>query len=180
MEKTIKAIKNFYHEQKFSKCIGDSKQIYIVLNELKGITIINCNVSYFVKDGRRDNAILDVANKLNIFLGIGQKLKEGISNEVVVSLQVNNFMSMWLYEANCNEFLQIIGDFKKKSSSGLDDIRTILIRKTRSFPCKHLVHLVNKTEFFRAKIGPLRMTEAKDEMITCKPNSLLIVWSKNF
>ena len=28
VEKTIKAKKNFYYEQKFSKCIGDSKQVY--------------------------------------------------------------------------------------------------------------------------------------------------------
>ena len=39
LEKTIKAKKNFHYEQKFSKCIGDSKEVYKLLNELKGILL---------------------------------------------------------------------------------------------------------------------------------------------
>ena len=34
VDKTIKAIKKFYYEQKFSKRIGDSKQVYNLLIEL--------------------------------------------------------------------------------------------------------------------------------------------------
>ena len=68
VEKTIKAKKNFYYEQKFSKCIGDSKQVYKLLNELKGVTIKNSNVPYIIKDGRRIDDNLDVANELNTFL----------------------------------------------------------------------------------------------------------------
>ena len=40
VEKTFKAKRNSYYEQKFSKCIGDSKQVYKFLNELKGVAIL--------------------------------------------------------------------------------------------------------------------------------------------
>ena len=49
VEKTTKAKKNSYYEQKFSNCIGDSKQVYKFLNELKGVTIKNSNVHYPIK-----------------------------------------------------------------------------------------------------------------------------------
>ena len=68
VEKTIIAKKNSFYEQKFSKCIGDSKQVYKFLNELKGVTIKNSKVPYQIKDGRRVDDNLDVANELNTFL----------------------------------------------------------------------------------------------------------------
>ena len=90
VEKTIKAKKNFYYEQKFSKCIGDSKQVYKLLNELKGVNIKNSNVPYIIKDGRRIDDNLDIANDLNTFLvGIGQKLQADIPNEILVNPEVN-------------------------------------------------------------------------------------------
>ena len=146
VEKTIKAKKKFYYEQKFSKCIGDSKQVYNLLNELKGVTVKNSKVPCLITDGRRIDDNLDVANELNtFFVGIGQKTKEGIPNEAFVRPQVNNLQSMWLYETNCIEIPQIIEDLKEKPSAGIDDISMILIKKTRSLTCKHLVHLVNKS-----------------------------------
>ena len=63
-EKTFKAEKNLYFEQKFSKSIGDPKQVYRLLNGHNGVTIKNSNVAYFIKDGRRVDDNLDVANKL--------------------------------------------------------------------------------------------------------------------
>ena len=81
---------------------------------------------------------------------------------------------MWLYETNCNEILQIIEDLKEKLSSGVDDISTILIRKTGFLICKHFVHLVNK--YFKdgkfpsilkqTKIVPLHKAGAKEEITT--------------
>ena len=38
VEKAIKANNKHYYQQKFLKCIGDSKQVYKILNELKGDT----------------------------------------------------------------------------------------------------------------------------------------------
>ena len=98
LEKTLKAKKNSYYEQKFSKCIGDSKQVYKFLIELKGVTIKNSKVPYITKDGRRIDNNLDVANDLNTFvLGIGQKLKADIPNEIFVNPEVNILQSMWFY-----------------------------------------------------------------------------------
>ena len=68
VEKTIKAKKNSYYEQKFSKCIGDSKQVYKFLNELKGVSSKNSKVPYLIKNGRRIDDNLDVAKELNTFL----------------------------------------------------------------------------------------------------------------
>ena len=95
---------------------------------------------------------------------------------------------MWLYETNCNEILQIIEDLKEKSSSGVDDISTILIKKTGFLICKHLVHLVNKSFkdgkfpsiLKQAIIVPLHKAAAKDEINNGRPISLPIVWSKVF
>ena len=80
-----------------------------------------------------------------LFVSIGQKLKADIPNEIFVNPEVNILQSMRLYETNCNEILQIIESLKEKSSSGVDDICTILIKKTGFLICKHLVHLVNKS-----------------------------------
>ena len=84
--------------------------------------------------------------------------------------------------------MQKIEDLKEKSSSGVDDISTILIKKTGFLICKHLVHLVNK--YFKdgkfpsilkqEKIVPLHKAGAKDEINNYRPISLLIVWSKVF
>ena len=52
---------------------------------------------------------------------------------------------MWLYETNCKEILQIVEDLNGKESSGIDDISTILIKKTGFLICKLLVRLVNKS-----------------------------------
>ena len=110
-----------------------SKQVNNFLNELKGVTVRNSKVPRIMKDGRRIDDNLDVANELNtFFVGIGQKTKEDIPNEVFVSPQVNNLQSMWFYETNCNEILQIIEDLKEKSSAGIDDISTI--SKYSKFP----------------------------------------------
>ena len=95
---------------------------------------------------------------------------------------------MWLYEINCNKILQIIEDLKVKSSSGVDDISTILIKKTGFLNCNHLVHLVNKSFkdgkfpsiLKQAKIVDLHKAGAKDEINNYRPISLLIEWSKVF
>ena len=93
-----------------------------------------------------------------------------------------------VFETICNEILQIIEDLKENSAAGFDDNSTIIIKKTRSLTCKHLVHLVNKPfngcKFPRllkqAKFVPLHKAGAKDEINNYRPISLLIVWSKVF
>ena len=105
-----------------------------------------------------------------------------------VTPDVNILQSMWLYETNCNEILQIIEDLKEKSSSGVDDISRILIKKTGFLICKHLVHLVVK--YFKDGKFPSILKQAKivlrhkagsnDEINNYRPISLLIVWSKVF
>ena len=85
VEKTIKAKKNSYYEQKFPKCIGDSK-VCKFLNELKGVTIKNSKVPYLIKDGKRIDDYPDFAKELiTFFVGIGQKLNADIPNEICYS-----------------------------------------------------------------------------------------------
>ena len=93
---------------------------------LRELLLKNSQVPYIIKNGRRIDDNLDVANERNtFFVGIGQKQKADIPNEIFVNPEVNILQSMWLYETNCNEILQIIEDLKENSSSGVDDISMI-------------------------------------------------------
>ena len=66
-----------------------------------------------LRDGRRiDDRCCKRAQ--HFFVGIGEKLKADIPNEIFVGPEVNILQSMWLYETNCNEILQIIEDLKEK------------------------------------------------------------------
>ena len=58
VENTIKARQNYKYEQKFSICIGDSKQVYKLLNEslralLSKVLNSNSKVLYLMEDGCR-------------------------------------------------------------------------------------------------------------------------------
>ena len=189
VEKTIKAKKKHYYEQIFLKCIGDSKQVYKFINELKGVTSKNTNIPSLSKKGKRVEDHLAIANELNnFFVNIGPNLKDAIPKEVFVRPKVNSSQSMWLYQTNCDEIIEVINDLKGKSSSRIDDISTILIKETKSLTCKNLVYLINTSFKFgkfpsklkRAKIVPLHKAGAKDDVNNYRPISLLIVWSKIF
>ena len=148
VEKTIKAKKKHYYEQIFLKCIGDSKQVYKFINELKGVTCKNTNIPSLSKNSKRVEDHLAIANELNnFFVIIGPNLKDAIPKEVFVRPQVNSSQSMWLYQTNCDEIIEVINDLKGKSSSGIDDISTILIKETKSLTCKHLVYLINTSKY---------------------------------
>ena len=67
VETIIKAKRKHYYEQKFFRGIGDSKQVYNFFNEPNSVTIINSNVPYPIKNGRRTGEKLDDANELNTF-----------------------------------------------------------------------------------------------------------------
>ena len=173
----------------FLKCIGGAKQVYKFMNELKGVTSKNTNVPLLSKNCKRVEDHLAIANELNnFFVNLGPNLKDTIPKVVFVRPQVNSSQSMWLYQTNCNEIIEVINDLKEKSSSGIDDISTILIKEIKSLTCKHLVYLINTSfkvgkfpsKLKRAKIVPLHEAGAKDDENNYRRISLLIVSSKIF
>ena len=106
------------------------KASYKFINELNGLTSKNSNIPSLSKNDKRVEDHLAIANELNnFFVNIGPNLKDAIPKEVFVRPQVNSSESRWLYQTNCDEIIEVINDLKEKSSSGVDDISTILIKE---------------------------------------------------
>ena len=189
VEQLIKKKKKEFYLEKFNKCIGDSRQIYRFLNELKGIKGKKCSVPVLVENGQRLDEPKQIAMKLNKFFAeVGPKLRSALKNTSNYELNFESPLSMYPYPTDTIEIRQIIENLESKSSSRIDEISNITVKAAGPVICEHLVFLINKSlsegifpsSLKIAKVLPLHKNGSKDDVNNYRPISLLVVWSKIF
>ena len=190
LEKEIKGAKRKFYRNKFSACIGDSKQTYKLLNDLSGKNIYDANVP--ILESCQQHSVtpstFDVAERFNVFFSeIGTQLKKDMDCLPLPPLkQVGH--SMFLYQVTELEVEQIINKRDNKSSSGDDNINNILVKLSVSATVPYLTLLINKSfsqgifpdKLKRAKVIPMHKSGSRVEENNYRPISLLIVWSRIF
>ena len=77
----IKKKKKEFYLEEFNKCIGDSRQLYRLLNELKGIKGKNSSIPVLVEVGQSIDEPKHIAKSLNKFFAeVGPKLRSALKN----------------------------------------------------------------------------------------------------
>ena len=82
-EKNVKKAKKEFYRTKFESCIGDSRQTYKLLNDIKGTNRKNAQVPALNTCNARstDPGSADIAEEFNTFFtNVGPKLKENIKD----------------------------------------------------------------------------------------------------
>ena len=190
LEKEVKGAKRKFYRNKFSACIGDSRQTYKLLNDLSGKNIYDANVP--ILESCQQHSVtpstFDVAERFNVFFSeIGTQLKKDMDCLPLPPLkQVGH--SMFLYQVTELEVEQIINKLDNKSSSGDDNINNILVKLSVSATVPYLTLLINKSfsqgifpnKLKRAKVIPMHKSGSRVDENNYRPISLLIVWSKIF
>ena len=189
MENASKEKKKNFYLNRFVNCIGDSRQVYRFLNELKGANNSSNQVQFLIKDGKKVESEWMIANKLNDhFADIGQSLSSKIEDSASLAFNFNSTFSMWLKKTNVREVQQIINELENKTSLGVDDVSNVVLKISSKVICPILVKFINKS--FRdgkfpktskfAKIIPLYKSGPGQDVNNYRPIALLPVWSKVF
>ena len=168
--------------------MGDSRQVYKLLNDLSGKSMENKNVQFSRNCGVEGHNDSDIVNAFNDFfadagINISSKLP-------YVPLQTipSHDKSMLHYPTTDNEVLKTIDELDNKSSSGLDNISTVLVKISSEVTVPYLTYLINLSFFngkipgalAKAKVIPLHKDGDKTNENNYRPISLLITWSKIF
>ena len=174
--------------QKFKSCIGDSRQTYKLLNDIKGTTRKSSQVPALNTCNARckDPSSADIAEEFNTFFtNVGPKLKENIKDVPLPKMDEVNH-SMYLKPISVNEVREIIDNLDNKFSSGDDDISNVLVKLSSDVTIPYLTQIINKSfeegifpdDLKKAKVIPLHKDGSKLDENNYRPISLLIVWSK--
>ena len=76
-EKLIKVTKKEYYYSRFNNCIGDSRQIFKVLNEVRGKSTKRSRITNLSVNGEYTSDIISISNCFNeYFATIGEKLNK--------------------------------------------------------------------------------------------------------
>ena len=140
VEQLIKKKEKEFYLEKINKCIGDWRQVYRFLNELKGIKRKKTSIPVLVEDGQRIDEPKQIAKNLNKFFAeVGPKLRSDLQNTSNYELNFESPLSMYPYSTDTIEIQQIIENLDSKSSSGIDEISNITVKAAGPVICEHLV-----------------------------------------
>ena len=190
LEKQLKLRKKQFHLNSFQKCLGNSRQTFKLLNELKGksyksqnFPILGSCYQKFDQPSDKNNA-----NEFNnFFASIGHQVSRHLNKSFQPSFPRHQ-CSMYLYKTTAREVGDISTNLDNKSSSGVDDISNILIKLSSDVINPYLVFLINFSfdkgifpkKLARARVLPLHKEGSKLDQTNYRPISLLVVISKIF
>ena len=126
----------------------------------------------------------------SFFSSVGEKL---VNSCVQIPLNSNAFsqhtnFSIWFYDTNVKEISDVIDNLSNKTSCGLDDVCSKVIKACKDVVAPYLSKLVNMsfhqgifpTALSIAKVFPLFKSGNKACCNNYRPISLLICWGKIF
>ena len=191
IETEIKKRKKKFYCKKIKICIGDSRKVYKLLNDLKGITNTSSRtiVSVHGKSGDVNSDKLAVANEFeDFFSSIGSHLANQIPKLESDQLYSEPRFCKRLNSITECEVEVIFSALQNKLSSGKDGISN-LIAQAKSFAIvpflKKLIELSFKSQCFptalaQAVVYPLYKAGSKLDVSNNRPILLLVTWSKVF
>ena len=180
-DKFGKSVKKDLYKQKFESCIGNSRQTYKLLNDIKGTTRKSSKVPALNSCTARntDPSSADIAEEFNTFFtNVGPKLKENIKHVPLPKVDEVNH-SMYLKPITVDEVKEIIDHLDNKYSSGDDDISNVIVKLSSSITIPYLTHIINKSfeegifpdELKKAKVIPLHKDGSKLDENNYRPIS---------
>ena len=178
-----KSKKQFYTEN-FKYCIGDSRQVYKLLNDIKGS---NNNTKIAALNNCKDSS--EIAHKFNeYFTGIANELRKSLPYAPCSTELETVRQSMFQREVSMAELLEILISFDNKSSSGDDNVNMIIVKKSATVIAPYLELLINcsfaqgvfPSDLTQIKVIPRRKGGSRLDENNYRPFSLLKVWSKIF
>ena len=183
-EAELKKSKKHFYTEKFKYCIGDSRQVYKLLNDIKG-----SNNSTKVAALNKCTDSSEIAHKFNeYFTGIANELRKSLPNAPCSTELETVQHSMFLRKVSMAEVLEILISFENKSSSGDDNVNMIIVKKSASVIAPYLELLINcsfaqgvfPSDLKQAKVIPLHKGGSRLDEKNYRPISLIKVWSKIF
>ena len=126
VEKFIRIAKKDYYYQKFNKCIGDSRQVFKVLNEINGKTAKSSKISALLINNNELSDPVLISNVLNdYFASVGTKLASKIDLvEPVIKIE-DVSQSMYLFNSTICEIIDVTERLKPKHTCGIDEISNL-------------------------------------------------------
>ena len=194
LKRSIRSAKQHYYKFQFKKYKNDIRKtwstIKLILNKTKKTSSFP---NHFISDGRKVTNAEEIANKFNkYFTDIGPLLSQKIN--INSSKSYKSFLSDEV--AHSFEFemvtedhiLNIIRKLKPKSSSGHDNISSILLKKISEYIAPTLAIIINQSlctgifpdELKIAQVKPLYKKDDPNVFDNYRPISLLPVISKVF
>ena len=143
--KSVKTAKKYFYAQKFESCIGDSRQTYKLLNDIKGTTRKSSQVPALNTCNARctDPSSADIAEEFNTFFtSVGPKLKYNIKHVPLTKMDEVNH-SMYLKPITCDKFREIIDNLDNKFSSGDDGISNVIVKISSNVTIPYLTQIIN-------------------------------------
>ena len=186
--RSIRSAKRKYYATQIEKSMENPKTFFDTLNLIIGKNIKPSKPTEFSVKGIFVENDVDIASVFNeFFAGIGPQLSNAIDHRETVALDVVDF-SMAFKPVTSGEAEEIIKSLRANTSSGVDDIRTVLIKILENVLSGTLVNSINEhirsgtfpAEFKCAKVVPLQKVGGKDNPNNYRPNSLLPFISKIF
>ena len=166
-----KSKKKFYWD-KFKACIGDSRQTYKLLNDLRGLSSDAQTVPALISCLQRQSepTAEDIADKFNHYVTTIAKDIKAALPETALPVLPSVEKSMFLYEVSNAEVKLIIDQLDNKSSSGDDNVNNLIAKTSAPVVIPYLTHLINKSlsrgifpsELTKAKILPFHKDGSKD------------------
>ena len=171
----------------FESCMGDSRQVYKLLNDLSGKSMEDNNVHFLRICGVKCPSDSDIANAFNdIFADSGINISSKLPYVPLQTIPSHD-KSMFLYPTSDIEVQKTLDELDNKSSSGLDNIlvkiRNVLVKISSEVTVPYLTYLINLSFFngkfpgalAKGKVIPLHKDGDKtDETIIGQHHCLLL------
>ena len=114
---------------KFTSCIGDSRRTFKLLNDIKGRTTKDLSLPALSSCARMEKSPsgCEIVEKFNeYFSTIGQNVRSCLPDVELVLPSDQNF-SKHLYPTNTAKIEKIIHQLDNKSSSGVDNMSSLIV-----------------------------------------------------
>ena len=186
--RSIRSAKRKYYATQIEKSMENPKTFFDTLNLVIGKNIKPSIPTTISVNGNFVENDVDIASVFNeFFAGIGPQLLKAIDHRKPVALDDVDF-SMAFKPVTSGEVEEIINSLRVNTSSGVDDIPTVVIKILGNVLSGPLVNLINEhirsgifpAEFKCAKVVPIHKNGGKDNPNNYRPISLLPSLSKIF
>ena len=189
VDKAIRVAKKNFFYKKFADCIGDSRQVFQVLNEVTGKRCQSRQLNSLEVDGFEVYDYKEMANAFNHhFVSVGSKLAQSRPGKKPPKTDHRAHQSMYLFRTNENECLKVIQQLKSKHSSGPDNVSNVVLKSCARAIAPFIAELINISfesgvypdMLKNAKVIPLYKSGCCKDLNNYRPISLLVSISKIF